>query len=72
MTSFFSQVLEVYSGNTLLGSVTQEWSLWRPKFYVRDASGQPVLMIKGPLIRFCIDVTFKVLQHFKFYLIYAT
>jgi len=64
MISFFSQVLEVYSGNTLLGSVTQEWSLWRPKFYVRDASGQPVLMIKGPLIRFCIDVTFKVLQHF--------
>ncbi|KAG5330963.1 PLS2 scramblase, partial [Acromyrmex heyeri] len=57
---FFSQVLEVYSGNTLLGSVTQEWSLWRPKFYVRDASGQPVLMIKGPLIRFCIDVIFKV------------
>ncbi|KAG5331950.1 PLS2 scramblase, partial [Acromyrmex charruanus] len=56
----YLQVLEVYSGNTLLGSVTQEWSLWRPKFYVRDASGQPVLMIKGPLIRFCIDVIFKV------------
>ncbi|XP_018400791.1 PREDICTED: phospholipid scramblase 1-like isoform X1 [Cyphomyrmex costatus] len=54
------QVLEVYSGNVLLGSVTEEWSLWRPKFYIRDASGQPVLMIKGPLLRFCIDVIFKV------------
>ncbi|XP_011642903.1 phospholipid scramblase 1 isoform X1 [Pogonomyrmex barbatus] len=56
----YLQVLEVYSGNILLGSVTQEWSFWRPKFYIRDASGQPVLMIKGPLIRFCIDVIFKV------------
>ncbi|XP_071566463.1 phospholipid scramblase 1 isoform X1 [Temnothorax nylanderi] len=56
----YLQVLEVYSGTTLLGSITQEWSLWRPKFYVRDASGQAVLMIKGPLIRFCVDVIFKV------------
>ncbi|EFN63314.1 Phospholipid scramblase 2 [Camponotus floridanus] len=56
----YLQTLEVYSGNTLLGSVTQEWSLWRPIFYIRDASGQPVLMIKGPIIRFCIEVNFKV------------
>ncbi|KAL0124344.1 hypothetical protein PUN28_006285 [Cardiocondyla obscurior] len=56
----YLQVLEVYSGNILLGSVTQEWSLCRPKFYIRDASGQPVLIIKGPLFTFCINVTFKV------------
>lgn len=61
----FLQVLEVYSRDTLLGSVTQEWSIWQPKFYIRDASGQPVLMIKGPLIRFCIDVIFKVLHTFQ-------
>lgn len=54
------QVLEVYNGNTLLGSVTQEWSLWRPTFSVRDASGNPVLVIKGPLLRCCIEVAFKV------------
>ncbi|KAM0727371.1 Phospholipid scramblase 2 [Formica fusca] len=56
----YLQVLEVYSGNTLLGSITQEWSLWRPIFYIRNASGQPVLMIKGPIIRFCVQVAFKV------------
>ncbi|XP_012215142.1 phospholipid scramblase 1 isoform X2 [Linepithema humile] len=56
----YLQVLEVYSGNTLLGSITQEWSLWRPIFNIRDASGQPVLKIKGPLIRFCIEVVFKI------------
>ncbi|XP_011159201.2 phospholipid scramblase 1 isoform X1 [Solenopsis invicta] len=56
----YLQVLEVYSGSTLLGSVTQEWTCWRPKFYVRDASGEPVLMIKGPLLRFCVNVIFKV------------
>lgn len=57
---YYSQVLEVYSGGALLGSVTQEWSLCRPTFYVRDATGNPVLVIKGPLIRFCVEVAFKV------------
>ncbi|XP_011350285.1 phospholipid scramblase 1-like isoform X2 [Ooceraea biroi] len=56
----YLQTIEVYSGSTLLGSVTQEWSLWRPTFYIRDASGEPVLTIKGPILRFCIDVSFKV------------
>lgn len=56
----YLQVLEVYSGGILLGSITQEWSLWRPIFYIRNASSQPVLMIKGPLIRFCVEVDFKI------------
>ncbi|XP_024886282.1 phospholipid scramblase 4-like isoform X2 [Temnothorax curvispinosus] len=43
-------VLQVYSGTTLLGSVTQEWGSWRPKFYIRDASDQVVLVIKEDAI----------------------
>lgn len=54
------QELEVYSGDTLLGSVSQDWSLWRPSFSVRNASGDTVLTIKGPWLRFCVEVTFKV------------
>ncbi|XP_043265677.1 phospholipid scramblase 1-like [Colletes gigas] len=54
------QELEVYSGDTLLGSVSQDWSLWRPSFSIRNASGETVLIIKGPWFRFCVDVTFKV------------
>ncbi|XP_017753910.1 PREDICTED: phospholipid scramblase 2-like isoform X2 [Eufriesea mexicana] len=54
------QELEVYSGDTLLGSISQNWSLWRPSFSVRDASGETVLIIKGPWIQFCMDVKFKV------------
>ncbi|CAL1673212.1 unnamed protein product [Lasius platythorax] len=56
----YLQVLEVYSSGILLGSITQEWSLWRPIFYIRNASGQPVLTIKGPIIRFCVEVNFEI------------
>ncbi|XP_032685927.1 phospholipid scramblase 1-like [Odontomachus brunneus] len=56
----YLQVMEVYSGGILLGSITQEWSLLRPTFSVRDASGNPVLIIKGPIIRLCVEVAFKV------------
>ncbi|XP_025262802.1 phospholipid scramblase 3-like [Camponotus floridanus] len=55
---FNSKTLEVYSGNTLLGSVTQEWSHCEIVFYIRDASGQPVLIIKN-ISRFC-QIIFKV------------
>ena len=54
------QELEVYSGDTLLGSVTQDWSLWQPSFSVRDASGETVLTIRGPWIKCCVNVSFKV------------
>ncbi|XP_071640879.1 phospholipid scramblase 2 isoform X3 [Temnothorax longispinosus] len=47
MTCCSLPVLQVYSGSTLLGSVTQEWGFWQRKFYIRDASDQEVLMIKG-------------------------
>ncbi|XP_019699140.1 phospholipid scramblase 2 isoform X3 [Harpegnathos saltator] len=56
----YLQVMEVYSDGRLLGSITQEWSLLRPTFSIRDSSGNPVLIIKGPIIRFCIEVVFKV------------
>ncbi|XP_071640854.1 phospholipid scramblase 1 isoform X2 [Temnothorax longispinosus] len=52
--------LEVHFGGTLLGSVTQEWSFLRAKFYIRDAFGQPVLMIKGPSAVLCSDSFFEV------------
>ncbi|XP_076678060.1 phospholipid scramblase 1 isoform X2 [Andrena cerasifolii] len=54
------QELEVYSGDTLLGSVTQDWSLWQPSFSVRDASRETVLTIRGPWIKCCVNVSFKV------------
>ncbi|KAK2587871.1 hypothetical protein KPH14_003968 [Odynerus spinipes] len=54
------QELEVYSGGVLLGSVVQDWSLCRPWFSIRNASGDTVLTIKGPLLRFCVEVNFKV------------
>lgn len=53
------QELEVYSGNTFLGSVVQDCSFWRPYFSVRDASGKTVLRIKGPCVRFCV-AAFKI------------
>ncbi|XP_076240585.1 phospholipid scramblase 1 [Calliopsis andreniformis] len=54
------QELQVYSGDTLLGSVTQDWTCWQPSFSVRDATGQTVLTIKGPWFKCCVNVTFKV------------
>ncbi|XP_029045802.2 phospholipid scramblase 2-like isoform X1 [Osmia bicornis bicornis] len=54
------QELEVYSGDTLLGSITQDWSLWRPTFSIRNAAGNTVLIIKGPWLRSAVNVTFKV------------
>ncbi|XP_071566466.1 phospholipid scramblase 2 isoform X2 [Temnothorax nylanderi] len=53
--------LEVHFGGTLLGSVTQEWSFLRAKFYIRDAFRQAVLMIKGPsTFVLCSDLIFEV------------
>ena len=47
----------------VIGTVEQEWSIWRPKFAIKDVSGQTVLQIKGPLCTFslCGDVEFRVL-----------
>jgi len=48
---------------TVIGTVEQEWSIWRPKFAIKDVSGQTVLQIEGPLCTFslCGDVEFRVL-----------
>ncbi|KAF7386806.1 hypothetical protein HZH66_011258 [Vespula vulgaris] len=54
------QELEVYSGGILLGSVVQDWTLFRPWFSILNANGDTVLKIKGPLLRFCVEVDFKV------------
>ncbi|XP_015184916.1 PREDICTED: phospholipid scramblase 2-like isoform X1 [Polistes dominula] len=53
------QELEVYSGGVLMGSVVQDWSIFRPWFSVRNANGDTVLTIKGPLLR-CLEANFKV------------
>ncbi len=59
------QYLEVSSPpGTTIGSVEQEWTLCEPQFAVRDAGGEVVLRIEGPLctFSFCGDVEFKVLS----------
>mgnify|MGYP006210549551 CR=1 FL=1 len=47
----------------LLGSVTQDWSILRPKFTVRNSSGEAVLRIEGPYCTSscCGDIEFQVL-----------
>ncbi|XP_043601154.1 phospholipid scramblase 1-like [Bombus pyrosoma] len=54
------QMLEVYSGDMLLGSVTENCHIFRPSFSIRDASGKTVLRIKGPCFRCCGNVTYKI------------
>lgn len=54
------QELEVYAGGDLLGSVTQDWTLLRPRFSIQNSSGDTVLTIKGPFIPCCMNVDFKV------------
>ena len=48
----------------MIGTVEQDWSLCIPKFTIRDASGNPVLRIEGPLCTFsCFgDVDFEVIS----------
>lgn len=54
------QELEVYSGDTFLGSVLQDFSLWQRSFSVRNASSDTVLIIKQPLIPYRAEPAFKV------------
>ncbi|XP_043528840.1 phospholipid scramblase 1-like [Frieseomelitta varia] len=55
------QVLEVYSGGVLLGTVTENCSsFFRPSFSIRNASGKTVLRVKGPWFRCCGTVRFKI------------
>ncbi|XP_066582284.1 phospholipid scramblase 2-like isoform X2 [Prorops nasuta] len=56
------QEMEVYSQGNLLGSVIQEWTLWRPLFSIKNAFGDTVLKIEGPLFRCCVDVSYQILS----------
>ncbi|XP_050483459.1 phospholipid scramblase 3 [Bombus huntii] len=54
------QMLEVYSGEMLLGSVIEDCHIFRPSFSIRDAFGETVLKITGPYFRFCGNATYKI------------
>ncbi|XP_061708739.1 phospholipid scramblase 1 isoform X3 [Cydia pomonella] len=47
---------------TVIGSIEQEWSICKPSFVIKNAAGDVVLRIKGPLCTYsiCGDVGFKV------------
>ena len=49
----------------ILGYITQQWSLLRPLFKIKNANGETVLRIEGPVCTFSMcgsDVKFKVLS----------
>lgn len=52
---------------TVIGSIQQEWTIFSPKFTIKDASGNAVLTIEGPLCTFsmCGDVEFNVIFIFE-------
>ncbi|XP_046461866.1 phospholipid scramblase 2-like [Daphnia pulex] len=57
------QTMEVTAPpGTVIGSIQQEWSIIKPKFSIKDASGETVLTIEGPFCTFsmCGDVEFNV------------
>jgi len=61
------QEMEVYSPpGSLVGSVQQKMTKWTPEFWIKDASGNEILKIRGPCcqLRCCDDVEFKVLTLF--------
>ena len=51
---------------SLIGSIHQEWSILSPKFSIKDASGETVLTIEGPICTFsiCGDVEFNVITKY--------
>ncbi|XP_069678578.1 phospholipid scramblase 2 isoform X3 [Periplaneta americana] len=59
------QTMEVSSPpGTLIGSIEQEWSILTPQFVIKNAAGDVVLKIEGPICTFtiCGDVEFKILS----------
>ena len=48
----------------MLGSVSQDWSIFCPKFSIKNSSGDSVLKIEGPFCTYgvCGDVEFQVLS----------
>lgn len=55
--------MEVFAppGN-LIGTVEQDWSLCSPQYSIKNAAGDTVLRMEGPLctMSICGDVEFKV------------
>jgi hypothetical protein len=47
---------------SVIGSIEQEWSILTPQFNIKNAAGDVVLKIEGPVCTFsiCGDVEFKV------------
>lgn len=47
-----------------IGTIQQEWSILCPTFAIKNAAGETVLRIEGPLCTFsmCGDVEFKVIN----------
>ena len=62
----FLQEMEVCSPpGTVIGSITQDWSICTPQYSVRDKDGNVALTIEGPICTTSIcgsDVEFKVLS----------
>jgi len=57
------QELEVHSPpGTIIGSVEQQWSIFYPKFIIKDDRGNPVMKINGPFCacECCSDLDFIV------------
>lgn len=58
------QKMDVFAPpGVLAGSIEQEWSFWIPKFIIRDALGEILLRIEGPMCTFsgkCGSVKFRV------------
>ncbi|XP_014668740.1 PREDICTED: phospholipid scramblase 1-like [Priapulus caudatus] len=60
---YLTQVDQVSSPpGTIIGYVEQEWSVFVPKFRIKNAAGDTILRISGPFCTFscCGDVEFNV------------
>ena len=51
---------------TVIGSIEQEWSIFKPKFGIKNEAGERVLSIEGPFCTFSCgsDVEFHVRNRF--------
>ncbi|KAK3724321.1 hypothetical protein QZH41_001804 [Actinostola sp. cb2023] len=47
---------------TVIGTIEQQWTLWKPNFAIKDANGETLLTIDGPCCpcACCSDVMFEV------------
>jgi hypothetical protein len=72
--SYVIKTMEVSSPpGTVIGSIEQEWSILTPMFRIKNAAGDTVLKIEGPICTFsmCGDVEFEVGFCFFFIILIA-